>query len=250
MATDADVLALVVHVADLQQRRIQADGDAAVARAELNRLMGEPIDRAFLVVEPSEFETTAREVTDVAALLREADGARPELRRAATAERLAAAERQQARAAWLPTVAAQAAVDVNGTSFDDRASAWLVGGELRWTFSTGGAERARIKSAAQAAARARAESEEAKAAVHVEVMSALRRLEAARARQVAGRAAVEQARESERIIRNRFEAGIASVSDVLRASTAVLDADSNRVTALVDATVSEATLRRALGRTP
>lgn len=40
MATDADVLALVVHVADLQQRTIRAEGEAATARAELNQLMG------------------------------------------------------------------------------------------------------------------------------------------------------------------------------------------------------------------
>jgi hypothetical protein len=42
MATDADVLALLAHVADLQQRVIQSQSDAAVARAELNRLMGSP----------------------------------------------------------------------------------------------------------------------------------------------------------------------------------------------------------------
>ena len=95
----------------------------------------------------------------------------------------------------------------------------------------------------------RAEDEDARAAVQVEVVSALRRLETARARQAAGHAAVDQARESQRIVRDRFEAGMASVNDVLRASTAVLDAESNRASALVDAIVSEAMLRRALGRT-
>ena len=138
---------------------------------------------------------------------------------------------------------------MSGTRFNDRASTWLVGGELRWTFSTGGAELAQMKAATEAGARARAEHEDARAAVQVEVVSALRRLETARARQAAGRAAVDQARESQRIVRDRFEAGMASVNDVLQASTAVLDADSNRTSALVDAIVSEAMLRRALGRT-
>jgi outer membrane protein TolC len=251
MATDADVLALVVHVADLQQRAIQAQGDAATARAELNRLMGNPIDAAVQIVEP--LNAPLDDLGDrpnVTALLAEADAARPELKRTAASEQVAEAQRRQARAALIPQVAAQAAFDVSGTSVIDRASSWIVGGELRWTFSTGGGEVAGRKAAAAALARARAEADDTRAAVHVEVVSALRRLETARARQDAGRAAVDQARESQRIIRDRFDAGITPVNDVLRASTAVLDADANRVAALVDSMVASAMLRRALGRTP
>jgi outer membrane protein len=251
MSTDADVLALVVHVADLEQRAIQYEGDAAAGRAELNRLMGSSIDADVHVVEPASAlldERTDR--PDVAALLAEADAARPELKRAAASGHIADAARRQARAALIPQVAAQAAVDVGGTRFTDRASSWIVGGELRWTLSTGGAELAGLNAAGAAIARARAEADDARAAVHVEVISALHRVEAARARQVAGRATVEQARESQRIIRDRFEAGVAPVNDVLRASTAVLDADANRVSALVDTMVATAMLRRSLGRTP
>ncbi|MES1254572.1 MAG: TolC family protein [Acidobacteriota bacterium] len=249
MATDADVLGLVVHVADLQQRGIQARGDSAIACAELNRLMGTAIDREFRVVEPAIADSVVGNTPNVAALLAEADAARPELQRAAAAEQLAAAGRRQARAAFVPQVAAQAVVDVGGTQFTDRQSSWLVGGELRWTFSTGGAEVAQMKAATEAGARARAEREDVRAAVQVEVVSALRRLESARARQAAGRAAANQARESQRIVRDRFDAGLASVNDVLQASTAVLDADSHRTSALVDVLVSDAMLRRALGRT-
>jgi outer membrane protein TolC len=249
MATDADVLAFVVHVADLERRVIQADGDAAIARAELNRLMGAPIDRDFRAVEPAAAVSPA-ETPDVAALLAEAEASRPDLQRAAASERLADLGRRQARAAFIPTVAAHAAFDASGLRFNQRASGWFAGGELRWTFSTGGAELAQLKAAASGLTRARAERDDARAAVHVEVVAALRRLEAAQARQAAGRAAVEQAREAERIVRDRYEAGVASVSDVLRAATAVLDADANRSSALVDAIVSHAMLNRALGRRP
>jgi outer membrane protein TolC len=65
-----------------------------------------------------------------------------------------------------------------------------------------------------------------------------------------GRAAVEQARESQRIIRDRFDAGLAPVNDVLRASTAVIDADARRVAAVIDAMVATAMLNQALGRAP
>src|SRR3990167_7826453 len=49
--TEADVLSLAVHVADLRQRTIQADGDAAILRAQLNRLMGAPVNGRFSVQE-------------------------------------------------------------------------------------------------------------------------------------------------------------------------------------------------------
>jgi outer membrane protein TolC len=251
MATDADVLALAVHAADLEQRSLQSEGDAAVARAELNRLMGAPIERDFRVVEPSGREwQDVTDPRDVTVLLAEADAARPELRRSAAAERAAAAGQDQARAAFLPQVAAQATFNISGTRIVDRASSWVAGGELRWTFSAGGAELARLKTAAAATARARAEADEARAAVHVEVVTALRGLESAKAREAAGRAAVEQARESQRITRDRYDAGVASVNDVLRASASVMDAEAHRTAALVDTMVTAAMLRRALGRRP
>lgn len=250
LATDADVLALVAHVADLQQRAIQQQGEAGVSRAELNRLMGAPIEREYLVAQPSDADNASLATTSVEALFAEAERNRSELRKAAVARQLAETDRQNARAALIPQVAAQGAFDLSGTQFNDRASAWLVGAEFRWNLSLGGAETARIKAAAGASTRAAAEADDARAAVHVEVVTALRRLQAANARRLAGRAAVEQARESQRITRDRFDAGLAGVTDVLRASSAVVDAESQRVAAAVDAMVSEAMLRRALGRNP
>jgi outer membrane protein TolC len=250
VASDADVLALVAHVADLQQRAIQQRGEAAVSRAELNRLMGVPIDREYQVAPPPEADGIALAATSVDVLLAEAERSRPELRRAAAAEQLADADRESARAALIPRVAAQAAFDISGTQFNDRASAWLVGAEVRWNVSLGGAEAARLRAVTDARSRAAAEAEDRRAAVQVEVVTALRRLQAATARRSAGVAAVDQARESQRMTRDRFDAGLATVTDVLRAASAVVDAESQRVSAVVDAMVSEATLRRALGRSP
>jgi outer membrane protein TolC len=249
LATDADVLALAAQAATLRQRGIDHEADAAIAKAELNRLMGSPVDRDFEVSE------AARGGADLAgiqldAALAEADANRPELRRAAAAVRLADAEGKRARSAFIPQVAAQAAFDFSGTTFSDRAPSWVFGGELRWSLSLGGAEVARSRTAAEARVRATADAEDARAAVHVEVVTAFRRLEAAEARQAVGRAAVEQARERQRIVRDRFEAGMTGVTDVLQASSAATDAEAQRITAVVDAVASEALLRRAIGRYP
>jgi outer membrane protein TolC len=249
MATDADVLSLRVHLTELEQRQIEAGGEAAIARAELNRLMGASLDRAYDVVEP-QLEADSRQPIDTAAFVREALASRPSLKSQEAKTRLADTLRAESHSGLIPRIAVQGGVDVSGTSFGDRTSAWAVGGELRWTFSTGGAEIARIKSAAEASSRARLEHEDARAAVEVEVVSAVRRLDTALARQRVGAAAVDQARESQRIIRDRFEAGMAGTDDVLRASTAIVDAEARRTAAVVDTLVSRAMLERAVGRIP
>jgi outer membrane protein len=245
MVTEADVLSLRVHRADLEQRAIQADSDAAIARAELNRLMGAPIDRQYVVVEPAaRVPATLNRATLVAAAL----ASRPSLKASQTAVALADTMRRGSSAALIPQVAAQAAVEMSGTQVADRASSWLFGGELRWTFATGGAELSRLKAATEAVSRARTVYEDARAAVEVEVFSAVAQLEAARARQAVSVASVEQARESQRIIRDRFEAGIAGADEVLRASAALVEAEARRTAAIVDGLAAEAALDRAVGR--
>ncbi len=246
--TDADVLSIRVHLAAMQQRAIQSAGESAIARAELNRLRGTAIDADFAVQEPA--PPAASALPGWAALVAEAESARPELRGGDAAVGMATAARRQAKAAWWPQVAAQAAYQFDGTSLADRASAWVVGGEVRWTFSTGGAARASVRAATEAESRARLAKDDARAAVHVDLRTALSRLESARAREVVARATVDQARESQRIVRDRYDAGMTGVADVLSGATAVTEAETARVAALVDRIEAHAALNRALGRRP
>lgn len=247
-ATEADVLSLAVHVADMEQRAIRAEGDAAVLRARLNRLMGAPIDHAFQVVEPA--AQAVEPLPELRVLLAEAESRRPEIQMATASTEIADTARRTARSALAPRVVAQAALDLGGTSFADRAPSWLVGGELRWSIGVRGAERAQMRVAAASLTKARAEAEDTRAQVQVEIVTALQQIQSARARQLVGRAVVAQARESERIIRDRYDAGLAPVNEVLRAATAVLDADAQRVSALIEALNGAAHLDRAIGRLP
>jgi len=246
--TNADVLSLQVHLAAMHQQVIEATGHAAVARAQLNRLRGAPVDAEFIVQEPA--PSTPAGGREWSALAAEAIANRPELRRGEGGVTLAESGRRQAKSAWWPQVAAQAAYQYDGLNFSDRASSWVVGGEARWAFSTGMGERAAMRAAAAAEQRARASRDEARAAVQVEVLSAVRQLESAEARERVARATVAQAVESQRILRDRYEAGMAGVQDVLSASAAVLSAEMSRTSAVVDRIVAQAALDRAIGRRP
>lgn len=246
--TEADVLSITVHLAAMRQRAIQAAGEAAIARAELNRLRGVAIDADFAVQEPA--PPVAAALPAWTALVAEAEAGRPELQRGAAAVGMAEAGRRQAKSAWWPQVAAQAAYQFDGISFADRVSAWTVGGEVRWSLATGGAAQASVRAATEAEQRARLAHEDARAAVQVDLRAALSRLQSATAREDVARATVAQARESQRIVRNRYDAGMTGVSDVLGAATAVLEAETSRLSALVDRIEAHAALSRALGRRP
>jgi outer membrane protein len=220
-----------------------------VARAELNQAIGEPLDRQFVLDDVPAVPAPAEAVAD---LEREAMRARPEVRTASLQEELARETRRGARAAFLPQVSFQGVVELNGVggAFTSRASAWTFGAQARWSLFAGLADVSRLRETGLASARAAADRERAETAVRLDVRTASARVLSAVARGQVGQAAVAQAQESQRIIRDRYEAGMASVNDVLRAANAVLDAESQRIGALVDLLVSHAMLDRALGRVP
>jgi outer membrane protein TolC len=84
--------------------------------------------------------------------------------------------------------------------------------------------------------------------VRLEVRTAIADYRSAIAREAAGRRTVEQAHESQRIIRDRYDAGLASATEVLRAAELVAQAESARTSTVVDVHVTAAALDRATGR--
>jgi outer membrane protein len=245
LVTDADVLALDVHVAQMKAHAIEADAARRIALAALNRTMGEPLDREYALdaVPPAPLRAEAP-----AALEDLAIASRPEARQAALQEHLARAQQVGARQAFLPQVGWQGGYEWNGADFSDRAGGWIVGAEVRVNVFRGLGDRARLAETTQAVARAAAERALAESGIRLDVRSAWLRLEAARSKMAVGTAAVAQARESQRILRDRYEAGLVGVGDVLRAAQAVLDAELQHTSAEVEVVVETAALDRAVGR--
>jgi outer membrane protein len=244
LVTEADVLAVEVHRADMHQRQITAAGDLAVARIQLADAVGVPLTTAVMAVRPSSRPVPANGDT----LVHEALAIHPRRRQAELRQQLADNARRTARAAWLPTVAAQAGWEFNGSTLGAQVSSWVVGAEVRLNLFKGFADDARMTEAAHAQTRAAAERERIERSIEVEVRAALAQLTAARAREEAGRTALAQARESQRIIRDRYDTGLASVTDVLRAAEATLDAESRATAAEMDVILQEVALDRAIGR--
>jgi outer membrane protein TolC len=244
LVTDADVLAMEVHQADVRQRQITVGGELAVARIELADATGLPLDERVVLSRPA----PAAVAPDGESLTRQAIEARPERQQAELQFFLVENGRRLAQAAFLPRVGVEAAWEFNGSTWPQQRSGWIAGATVEWNVFNGFGDRARLTEARQAESRAAAEREQVVRRIEVDVRGAIARVNAARARDTAGRAALTQARESQRIVRDRYDAGLATVTDVLRAAEAVLDADARATAAEMDVILETIALDRAAGR--
>jgi outer membrane protein TolC len=244
--TDADVLQLDVYLARTLEQQVQAAADERIARARLNQLMGAPLDAAFSL-DPTP-AAIAIEAANPARLEEEALKNRPEIALARQKARLAAAALEAAQAAFLPSVAAQGVWELNGGVWRSRASSWVVGVAARINLFNGLADTARLAETREQIRRTAIESGKAETMARLDVQIAIARLEAARATEAAGRAAADQARESRRIIRDRYESGLTDAAMLLRAADAVQQADAQQIAARVSVLTATATLQRAIGR--
>ena len=245
LVTDADVLQLDMHVSRARSAQIRARADGQVARAALNALMGEPLDAGFTL---APLAPPSDEALDLAAFEAEAVAARPDVQTSRLHEEMAASAEAGARAAFLPQVSAHAVWELNGGEWQTRASSWTAGVTARVNLFRGFADRARLAEARAHTARRAIERERAETAARLDVRAAASGIDAARARLAAISAAHTQAREARRIIRDRYENGLADVAALLRAAEFEEEAATAQLAAAIDLAVAAASLHRALGR--
>lgn len=251
MATEADVLAGDVQIAAMREREIRARAARQVAIAELNALMGAPLDRDVEVVDilaPMPAAVAAAGASAQREARAVSDGL--ELRRAVAAESMAQLQAATARSARLPRVVARGGYELAGPNLVERVSSWQVGGYLRWSLSSNGAESASLREAHALVEQAGHARQAVEQQVRLGVRRAAVDLESAIAREAVSRATVTQASESQRIVRDRYEAGLVTTTDLLRAAESVADARARSVAARFDVIVARAALERASGGAP
>ncbi len=246
-STQADVLALRVHLAAIEEQQIRASNDAAVARATLNDALGVSLDRMFELTTPLESGAGASGGTleDYRRLGAED---RPEVRQAELAQHLARTQRQIAGAAYWPQLAFQGIVEADRQNFLSKGGAnWFSAVTLRWNLWNGGETRARVEQARFAEYRAEALRKRADSTIDLEVRTAYLDLTAAAQRIEVASAAAAEAEEAHRIIQNRHQAGLITVTELLRSEVALASARTRRLAAIFDYRVAAAALEHAAG---
>ena len=247
MSTDVDVLSIRVHLAAVTEQRIQRAADLSVAQSALNDALGLPLETRHTlttVLRPLDLPDV-----ELAGLEREASSARPEARGTHLAADLAKAQLDSARSALLPQVSFHAAFEADRQQFVEKGGAnWLASVGLRWNLFNGNGDKAKIEESRHWVERAQTDEQRVDSAVRLEVRRAWADLRAAEQRIEVAKAAVAEAVESLRITQNRYEAGMANVTDLLRTETAVLESRTRHLAAVHDQRIAATMLELAAGR--
>jgi outer membrane protein TolC len=247
MSTDADVLSIRVHLAAVTEQRINRAADLEVARAALNDTLGLPLDTRHEL-------NTALTPIDLAAfepdkVEREAAAARPESRQAELAHAIAQTQTDAARTAMLPRIGVRGAFEADRQRLLTRGGAnWSAGISLQWNLFNGFADKSRIEEASHLLRRTDADRRRADSAIRLQVRRAFAALRAAEQRIEVAKAAVSEAEESLRITKDRYDAGLAGVTDLLRNETAVIESQTRYLAAVHDQRIAATLLEAAAGR--
>lgn len=246
-STHADVLALSVHLAAMREQLIRASNDLAVARAALNDALGVSLDRTFELTTPLESRADAPEssLEEYRSLAAEY---RPEMRQAELTQRLAHTQQQIAGSAQWPEVVFQGILEADRQNLSDKGGAyWFTAVTLRWSLWNGGETRSRMQQARFAENRAEALRRRSDSAIQLEVRKAYLDLQAAAQRVEVASAASSEAEEAHRIIQNRHQAGLTTVTELLRSETSLVAARMRYLTAVYDHRIAAAALEHAAG---
>ena len=246
MATDADVLSIKVHLAAVEEQKIARGYDLEVAKSAVNEALGLPLDTRHDLTTP----LTALSVADRQAADYEgqASSERPELRQAGLAAQMAETQSKAARSGYWPRVFARAVFEADRKKFvTDGGGNWYFGATMQWNLFNGNQTRERVREATHMLRSAEAEKRRADAGIRLQVRKARADLMAAQERIAVASAAVTQAEESLRITKNRYEGGLANVTDLLRNETALMESKTRRLAAVYDQRVAAATLELATG---
>lgn len=235
---------------------IQARNFAALSQIQLARLIGAPLDQAIVVSTPVDqpipsAAEAARQPID--ALVKRALGERGE--RASLQEHQASLRSVAAAslASTRPQVGALASVEPARPNQlfvprqDTWQTSWNLGVNFTWPLWDGGRARADY-----AASMAQAEAvghrlDDFDAGVAVEIRQRLLALQSNQAALEASADAISSATEARRVVGERFNAGVATSTDVLDAQVALLQAELERTQILAALRLGEAELLRAIG---
>jgi outer membrane protein TolC len=246
MATDADVLSIRVHLAGVQEERIRRSADQDVAHAALNDALGLPLDAAHVLI--TALAPLPISQASLADYEQHGTSRRPEARLTKAAKKLAETNVSDARSSYLPQVSLHGAFEADRQQFVNMGGAnWLVSIGLRWNLFNGFADKSKIEESQMALRRSSLDQVRADSAIRLEVRRAWAELRAAQQRIESARAAQAEAEESLRISQNRYEAGLNTVTDLLRVETALMETRTRYLVAVHDQRVAAAMLEYAAG---
>jgi len=245
LVVQSDLLAAEVQLSEFRQHRIQTSGELVTSLAALNTALGLPVntpqqltgklvDRSFIIEALDELSEKALQN-------------RPDYQSAALTSQASVVRLRGARGEWLPKVDAFLTVGVSSRYLGGGSSDYAAGATITFNAFDAG-RKARIDQARAAELIARAKQQQLANQIHLEIVRAYQEYISAHERLAVASQASTHATETLRIIQDRYQAGLTTITELLRAETALMRMRSDVLAARYDQYVSFANVLLATGR--
>jgi TolC family type I secretion outer membrane protein len=245
LVVKSDLLRAKVRIAELEQERLQAQSQVAVARAALNAAMGVEIDRCFALTTPLEGRTG--EPGSLETWISTSLENRPDLSQIQFQEMMAEEEVKKAKAVHLPGVYLSGSYEINSEDFGETANNYTLGAVMRLNLFSGFGLQSKVHEAVANLRQTQALVRQLELGIRVETRQAFFMAESAYQRIGVAQAAVAEADEGLRIVRNRYESGLFTIVNLLDAEVALQQTRTNHLRSLHDFKVAMARLKLAAG---
>lgn len=241
----SDMLALETQLAEFRQQQIQAEGNVVTAYAALNTVLGVDVttpqtiqgdltDRIFQPASQNELIQTALK-------------SRPDYHQTMLSLEQREKARQGARGQYLPRADIFASYGNSGNKLFNGSADYTVGVSVTFNLFDAG-RGARVQQADLAREMADFQQQQKANEIRLEVVRACQNFLAAQERLKVATKAVSQAAEVLRIVRDRYGVGLTTITEVLRAQTAHVRAQTNVLLARYDYYVNFARIQLASGQ--
>ncbi len=246
LVVEADYLSAQVNAAQRQQQLIQARNGVALAQVQLANAMGAPADSVYAPAEALAESTLPLSL--LSDLEKQALEQRPDLKQIRSQQAAQEKGLAAAKASFGPRLNAFASWEADNPAFTGGGgNNWVGGVELQFDLFSGGAKQARVQRERALRERVAAMKQVAENGIRLEVRRAYYDVDAARQQVEVARSAQQQATESLRINQNRYESGLATITDLLRVEDAARRSQADYWEAVYRYHTSSANLELATG---
>lgn len=244
LTTYNDVLQAEVALADAEQRLISAKSDLTTAQAQLNKLLGLPIETPVKLAEEAELTVPPGDLPQAA---RTALNQRPDLKAAETRIRQGEKTVTQAQAGFYPRIFLQGGHtwQQNDSWVHDHQWFGILG--LQWSLFSGFDTRAQVRQAKERLEQLRLKRQDLSDQVKLEVQTAYLDVRDTAERIRVTQKAVSQGEENLRLNEERYKEQVGTATDVIDAQTLLTKARVNFFNARYDHQMAKATFLWAVG---
>jgi outer membrane protein TolC len=246
LALKSDALSAGVSLISAERERLRAEGNVRIAMAALNKAMGVSQDHDWEIAAPESSEWLSSR--DMDTWLEIARRNRPEILASKKMIEAAGLKTREARLQFLPSLNLQGAYESNARDFaGSDGDSWSLMAIMSFNIFNGLGDRARLAAASAEERRTVYQGADIDAQVGLEVRQAYFNLMTAKKQLDVVSKAVAQAEETLRILKKRYENGLALMVEVLSAETALKETRLQEAQARFDFMTAMSELRLKTG---